>query len=103
MSYTINDKRGKDKEETLEVCRFCGSRTVHTREYGSAKQECAEYLREQNIKYEKHLRDRFEAAKAAKTAYVDAECVDDSEELIMEYIDDIESEYYALKELLGED
>jgi len=45
MEYTINDKRFKD-EEPLEVCRVCGSREVHTREYNIPTMKCIEHYRE---------------------------------------------------------
>ena len=43
-SYTIKDKRGMD--EAKEVCRVCGSSTVHTRVYNLPTMKCILFLRD---------------------------------------------------------
>ena len=45
LAYTVNDRRGTGSR-TVEVCRFCGSPNVHTREYDKPTAECAKYLRQ---------------------------------------------------------
>lgn len=47
MAYSVNDRRGKDKEKPLEACRVCGAPKVHTREYNKPTMDCIKYLREQ--------------------------------------------------------
>ena len=43
MSYKVVDKRGKEPEK--EVCRVCGSTTVHSKDYNKPTMECINYLR----------------------------------------------------------
>jgi hypothetical protein len=43
--FTIRDRRGKDGDEPKEVCRVCGSKVVHSREYNHPTMECIQYLR----------------------------------------------------------
>jgi hypothetical protein len=43
MSYTVNDKRGK--EPPKENCRVCGSTEVHSKEYNKPTMDCIKYLR----------------------------------------------------------
>ena len=43
--YTINDHRGKEK--IIEVCRVCGSKEVHTKQYNHPTMKCIEHLREE--------------------------------------------------------
>lgn len=43
--HNVIDKRGTDYKEPKEVCRVCGSETVHTRDYGRPTTECIKYLK----------------------------------------------------------
>lgn len=44
--YTITDKRGmsENQEHPDEVCRVCGSKTVHTKNYGHPTTDCIKFL-----------------------------------------------------------
>ena len=46
MNYITTDRRRNSKEYSGEVCRVCGSRDIHSREYGKPTMECIEHLRE---------------------------------------------------------
>jgi len=44
--YTIIDRRGMNEgqEHPDEVCRVCGSKTVHSKQYGKPTMDCINYL-----------------------------------------------------------
>jgi hypothetical protein len=46
MTYTVNDRRGQEKP--TEVCRVCGSKDTHSREYNKPTMDCIKYLRAEN-------------------------------------------------------
>lgn len=51
MAYTVNDRRGEDKEaKPKEACRVCGAPEVHSLEYNKPTMECIGYLRAQIAK-----------------------------------------------------
>ena len=45
--YTITDRRGmqEGQEHPDEVCRVCGSKTVHSKTYGQPTMDCISYLK----------------------------------------------------------
>ena len=47
--YTITDRRGMEsgQEHPEEVCRVCGSKVVHSKQYGKPTMECIKYLKDQ--------------------------------------------------------
>jgi hypothetical protein len=48
MTHTVIDRRRLSEdyvEPPSEVCRICGSTTVHTREYNKPTMDCINYLR----------------------------------------------------------
>jgi hypothetical protein len=47
--YTITDRRGMSdgQEHPEEVCRVCGSKEVHSKNYGRPTMECVRYLQDQ--------------------------------------------------------
>ena len=53
--YTITDKRGMNEgqEHPEEVCRVCGSKTVHSKKYGKPTMECIKFLKDQISQLEK--------------------------------------------------
>ena len=71
MDYKVVDKRG-DNKEPPEVCRVCGSLTVHTRIYNSPGMDCINHLRKQvklleiYQKYINKIDDYFEYRYAAE-------------------------------------
>lgn len=44
--YTITDRRGmsKGQEHPNEVCRVCGSKEVHSKQYGKPTMDCITFL-----------------------------------------------------------
>lgn len=51
MAYKVEDKRGKKK--STEVCRVCGSDTVHSKKYNNPTMDCIKYLRNKITELEK--------------------------------------------------
>ncbi len=53
--YTITDRRGmkEGQEHSDEVCRVCGSKEVHSKQYGKPTTECITFLKNQIVLLER--------------------------------------------------
>ena len=49
-NYTITDRRGlgNGQERLGEICRVCGSKEVHSKNYNTPTMECIKYLQDQS-------------------------------------------------------
>ena len=65
--YTVTDRRGMEsgQEHPEEVCRVCGSKEVHSKQYGKPTMECINFLqtRIQSLETEERLKAVVDDAK----------------------------------------
>jgi hypothetical protein len=55
--YTITDRRGMKEGHPDEVCRVCGSKVVHSKQYGQPTMDCIIYLKNRIATLERELDD----------------------------------------------